>query len=137
MAASGPTMPSTTAEQLSSPLPLSSALLGVMVGECGNGHALRIIKRLALRAGVNCGHCVNKKGLSCSEHPVCRHFVLHKMRKTFASTLHHKGLPAQTLQRYLRHSDLDTTLKYIAVQPDDQVRETINATFSGFGRPAA
>jgi integrase/recombinase XerD len=97
-----------------------------------NGHALRIVKRLALRAGVNCGQCVNKKGLSCSQHPVCRNFLLHKMRKTFASTLHHKGLPAQTLQRYLRHSDLDTTLKYIADQPDDQVRETINATFSGF-----
>ena len=96
-----------------------------------NGHALRIVKRLALRAGVNCGQCMNKKGLSCSQRPVCRNFVLHKMRKTFASTLHHKGLPAQTLQRYLRHSDLDTTLKYIADQLDDQVRETINATFSG------
>jgi integrase/recombinase XerD len=98
-----------------------------------NGHALRIVKRLALRAGVNCGQCVNKKGQSCS-HPVCRHILLHKMRKTFASTLHHKGLPAQTLQRYLRHSDLSTTLAYIADQPDDQVRETINSTFSGFAR---
>jgi integrase/recombinase XerD len=27
-----------------------------------NGHALRTIKRLALRAGVNCGQCVNKAG---------------------------------------------------------------------------
>lgn len=97
-----------------------------------NGHALRTVKRLALRAGVNCGQCMNKKGLSCSQHPVCRNFLLHKMRKTFASTLHHKGLPAQTLQRYLRYSDLDTTLKYIADQPDDQVRDTINATFSGW-----
>jgi integrase/recombinase XerD len=69
--------------------------------------------------------------------PVCRHILLHKMRKTFASTLHHKGLPAQTLQRYLRHSDLSTTLAYIADQPDDQVRETINSTFSGFGGSAA
>jgi hypothetical protein len=56
------------------------------------------------------------------------------MRKTFASTLHHKGLPAQTLQRYLRHSELSTTLAYIADQPDDQVRDTINLTFSGFAR---
>jgi site-specific recombinase XerD len=59
------------------------------------------------------------------------------MRKTFASTLHHKGLPAQTLQRYLRHSELSTTLAYIADQLDDQVRDTINSTFRGFGGGAA
>ncbi|MGI4828271.1 MAG: tyrosine-type recombinase/integrase [Janthinobacterium lividum] len=97
-----------------------------------NGHALRTVKRLALNAGVNCGLCVNKKGESCAAYPVCRHVLLHKMRKTFASTLHHNGLPAQTLQRYLRHSDLTTTIAYIADQPDDQVRETINSTFAGF-----
>jgi integrase len=38
-----------------------------------NGHALRTIKRLALRAGVNCGQCVNKARKSCATHPVCRH----------------------------------------------------------------
>ncbi len=73
-----------------------------------NGHALGLVKRLALRAGVHCGLCVNKSGLSCATHPVCRNVLLHKMRKTSASTLHHNGLPAQTLQRYLRHSDLST-----------------------------
>ena len=98
-----------------------------------NGHALRIVKSLALRAGANCGDCINKTGKSCASHPVCKHIFLHKMRKTFASTLHHKGLPAQTLQRYLRHSDLATTIAYIADQPDEQVRETVNATFAGFG----
>lgn len=97
-----------------------------------NGHALRIVKRLALRAGVNCGQCLNKKGKSCATHPVCRQILLHKMRKTFASTLHHNGLPAQTLQRYLRHSDLSTTLKYIADQPDEQVRKTMDSTFAAF-----
>src|ERR1700749_2711824 len=40
-----------------------------------NGHALRIIKRLALRAGVNCGQCVNKRGKSCATHPVCRNIL--------------------------------------------------------------
>jgi len=54
------------------------------------------------------------------------------MRKTFASALHHNGLPAQTLQRYLRHSDLSTTLKYIADQPDEQVRKTMDSTFAAF-----
>jgi integrase len=101
-----------------------------------NGHALRIVKQLALRAGVNCGQCVNKARKSCETHPVCRNVILHKMRKTFATTLHHKGLPAQTIQRYLKHSDLSSTLKYLADQPDDQIRTTINATFNGFGGKA-
>jgi integrase/recombinase XerD len=97
-----------------------------------DGHKLRIIKGLALRVGVNCGQCINKAGLSCAQHPVCRQFVLHKLRKTFATTLHHNGLPAQTIQRYLRHSDLDTTLKYIADAEDDTIRATINSTFQSF-----
>lgn len=91
-----------------------------------NGHALRIVEKLALRAGVNCGLWVNKKGQSCGEHPVCRHVLLHKMRKTFATVLHHKGMPAQTLKRFLRHSDLSTTIAYIADEPDDQVSNTMN-----------
>ncbi|MEG9437544.1 tyrosine-type recombinase/integrase [Edaphobacter sp. HDX4] len=98
-----------------------------------NGHALRIVKRLALRAGLNCGQCGNKKKQkSCMTYPVCSQFVLHKLRKTFATFVHHKGLPAQTVQRYLRHSDLRTTLTYIADADDDTIRKTINSTFQGF-----
>jgi integrase len=92
-------------------------------------HMLRIIKQLALRAGVNCCECVNKAGQSCIEHPVCKHVILHKMRKTFATTVHHNGMPAKTVQRYLRHSDLNATLRYLADEPDEQVRTTINNTF--------
>lgn len=103
-------------------------------------HMLRIIKGLALRAGVNCGECVNKQGKSCTEYPVCKHVILHKMRKTFATTVHNNGMPAKTVQRYLRHSDLSSTLRYLADQPEEQVRATINSTFVSRGisvRPAA
>ena len=98
-------------------------------------HMLRTIKRLALRAGVNCCECINKGGQSCIEYPVCKHVILHKMRKTFATTVHNNGMPAKTVQRYLRHSDLTSTLRYLADQPDEQVRETINATFVLGGIP--
>lgn len=104
------------------------------------GHMLRIIKDLALRAGVNCGECVNRNGKPCANFPVCKHTILHKMRKTFASTVHHNGMPAKTVQRYLRHSDLGSTLRYLADQPEEQVRSTINSTFVVGGisaRPAA
>lgn len=97
-----------------------------------NGRLLITLKRLALHAGANYGHCINKKGRSCAFHPVCKQFVLHKLRKTFATMLHHNGLPAQTLQRYLRHSGLETTIKYIADADDATIRTTINSTFQGF-----
>jgi integrase/recombinase XerD len=101
-----------------------------------NGHALRIVKRLALRAGVNCGHCVNKKGKSCAKYPVCRHVLLHKMRKTFATNLHRDGAPARTIMRLLRHSSLDTTIRYLTDQDDAHVREIANKAFSKFGGAA-
>jgi integrase len=56
--------------------------------------------------------------------PVCKHVILHTMRKTYASMLHKNGVSARTLMRYLRHSDLETTLAYLADdEDDDELRE--------------
>lgn len=35
--------------------------------------------------------------------------------------------------RYLRHSDIETTLKYLADEEDDQTRGIVNKTFAVFG----
>ena len=102
-------------------------------GNVPQGHALRIVKRLALRAGVNCGHCVNKQGKSCATHPVCYHVFLHKLRKTYASTLHKNGVSARDIMGFLRHSELETTLRYLADGSDEETRAKVNATFNGFG----
>jgi integrase len=34
-------------------------------GDKANEHYLRLLKQIALTAGLNCGHCYNKKGLCC------------------------------------------------------------------------
>jgi integrase/recombinase XerD len=94
-----------------------------------NGHLLRIIKELGLRARVNCGYCVNKKGLSCATHPVCHEIILHKLRKTYASKLSRNGVPVRTIQRWLRHSDLETTLAYLADEDDDGLSEMVDRAF--------
>jgi integrase/recombinase XerD len=52
-----------------------------------DNHLIRRLKRLALKAGLNCGRCVSKKGLTCDEYPVCKEWTLHRFRKTFA-TMH-------------------------------------------------
>jgi integrase/recombinase XerD len=94
-----------------------------------HGHLLRTIKELGLRAGVNCGYCMNKQGLSGATHPVCREVILHKLRKTYASRLSREGVPARTIQRWLRHSDLSTTLAYLADEDDDGLRGMVNQAF--------
>ncbi len=98
-----------------------------------NGHALRTLKRLALKAGINCGHCQNKKGQSCATHPVCKRFILHKLRKTFATVLHEHGASARTIMGLLRHSDLDTTLRYLVGQDEETTRNIANTAFGRFG----
>jgi len=78
-----------------------------------NGHMLRVLKRLAERAGlVSTG--------------------LHKFRKTFATMHHEAGVPARTIQRWLAHSSLDTTLRYLAGSDDrsESTRVRVNSTFA-------
>jgi integrase/recombinase XerD len=101
-------------------------------------HLLRRIKRLGLRAKVNCGYCTGifkGKTVSCATHPVCELIILHTMRKTYASMLHKNGCPARTIMRYLRHSDLETTLGYLADdEDDDNTLMMMDSTFSPFAR---
>jgi integrase/recombinase XerD len=80
-----------------------------------DGHMLRTFKKVALRAHLNCGHCRAKNGQSCATHPVCGKFTLHSFRRTFATLHAERGVPVHTLQRWLGHSDLETTLRYLAV----------------------
>lgn len=78
------------------------------------GHFLYKCKQVAFRAGLNCGHCVNKKGLSCVEHAVCANWSLHKFRRTWATMHLLNGMPITLLQNYIGHSDLETLNRYLA-----------------------
>jgi integrase len=98
-----------------------------------NGHFLRDLQALAYRAGLNCGGCYNKAGKCCSQNPMCQHWGLHRFRKTFATMHHEAGVPVRTIQRWLRHSSLETTLRYLAGSDDrsEKTRAKVNATFAG------
>jgi integrase/recombinase XerD len=98
-----------------------------------NVHFLRSLKLLAFRNGMNCGDCVSKKGLSCGDHPVCEHWILHRFRKTFA-TLHYRTgkVTMKTLQIWLGHKNLRTTMLYLADEADEnpEIRASVNNTFA-------
>jgi len=96
------------------------------------GHFLAKLKALALAAGLNCGHCVNKRGHSCKDKPVCIRWTLHKFRRTFASWHHDSGISARTLQACLGHSNLETTLRYLRVADlrSERIRAQVDNTFA-------
>jgi integrase len=95
-------------------------------------HLLRILQRLAFRAGLNCGECSTSRGQSCRTRPVCGARGLHKFRKTFATMHSEAGVPARTIQRWLGHSDLTTTLRYLAAADlrSERTRNQVNTSFA-------
>ncbi|MFI5110210.1 MAG: tyrosine-type recombinase/integrase, partial [Terriglobales bacterium] len=48
-------------------------------------HFLEMCKKVALRARLNCGRCVDGQGNTCAKEPICAKFYLHKFRHTFAT----------------------------------------------------
>jgi integrase len=101
------------------------------------GHFLEKLKRIALKAGVNCGHCTapwtegryptRKIEVTCATHPVCRHHYLHRLRKTCASNWETEGVPVRTIQYMLGHKSLETTQKYLGITNLDSLTGKIDA----------
>lgn len=104
-----------------------------------DNHFLRKLKRIALRAGVNCGQCKTSitKGrwkrtlreVTCKTDPVCEHIYLHRLRKTCATRWMEYGVPIRTIQAYLGHKNLETTMLYLGVTDSSKLRGNINAAF--------
>ena len=89
----------------------------VLANEGGkpNSHLLRTLKRLARRAGLNCGRCKGCK----SENQECRNYTLHHFRRTFLTTMLKKtGGDLRTVQAFAGHTDIESTARYLA--PDDK-----------------
>ncbi|HWO39937.1 MAG TPA: site-specific integrase [Candidatus Acidoferrum sp.] len=114
----------------------------IFVNEAGvpDNHFLRKLKRIALRAGVNCGQCrttvtkgkyTTKKQIevSCATDPVCEHIYLHRFRKTCVTRWQEAGVPIRTIQHYLGHKNLETTALYLGVSDSDKMRDKINEAF--------
>jgi len=86
-----------------------------------------IVKRVAHRAKLNCGQCVTKHGNRCAEGPYCHHFFLHKFRHTFATEHLRHGVDIRTLQTWMGHRDIKSTMVYLkGVQSKDALAK-VNA----------
>jgi integrase/recombinase XerD len=86
-----------------------------------------IVKRVAYRAKLNCGQCLTKHGNKCTDGPHCRHFFLHKFRHTFATEHLRHGVDIRTLQTWMGHRDIKSTMVYLKGVQSKDVLEKINA----------
>ena len=97
-------------------------------------HMLERLKKLAMRAGLNCGRCEaerNRKKVTCADQPVCKRYGLHLFRHTYATTLLRDGVDLVSLQKLLGHSDMDSTRKYLkALQPEDLHTKIANSSLA-------
>lgn len=88
-----------------------------------NGKLLRTLKRLAKANGLGCGVCEGCKGRNAE----CQGWTLHKLRRTYGTTLLRQGLDLSTVQRYLGHSDLASTMRYLQPATSAASQAAINA----------
>ena len=72
-----------------------------------------VVKRVAERAGLNCGQCVTEHDNKCAEGPYCMNFFLHKFRHTFATNHLRDGVDIRTVQSWLGHRDIKSTMVYL------------------------
>jgi integrase/recombinase XerD len=98
------------------------------------GHFLYKLKNIALKAGLNCGHCKTGKKddfgniilgteLYCKTAPVCKNWTLHKMRRTWATMLlEQPGVNMYEVMERIGHGDLEMLKRYNAVAQARSVR---------------
>lgn len=78
-----------------------------------NSLHIEVIKEVAYRAKLNCGQCVTKHGNQCATGPYCQRFFLHKFRHTFATEHLRDGVDIRTLQQWMGHRDIQSTMVYL------------------------
>jgi integrase len=90
-------------------------------------HFLEMCKRVAHRARLNCGRCVDGQGRTCGDGPRCDKFYLHKFRHTFATMQLRSGVDILTVSNWLGHKDVKTTMVYLQALRASEVRQKVNA----------
>jgi len=89
---------------------------------------LRQCKSVAWRAGLNCGLCDTGQG-HCAKGAHCHNWFLHKFRATFATMHLRAGVDLRTVQNWMGHKDLESTMRYLKPARDKEALRKVNATF--------
>ena len=87
-----------------------------------NRKLLRALKRTAKNAKLNCGRCAGCKG----QNQECREWTLHRFRRTYATTLLRNGFDLRTVQAYMGHADMESTMRYLRPAASGEMRAKLN-----------
>jgi integrase len=96
-----------------------------------NNKLLQTLKRVARRAGLNCGQCSTCLRGAGTQQQECERWFLHKFRATFATMHLQAGVDLRTVQSWLGHKDLASTMRYLKPARGKEVRARFNQTFAG------
>jgi integrase len=87
-----------------------------------NTKLLFALKTLARKARLNCGRC---EGCQSNRHE-CQEFTLHKMRRTYITTLLRGGVDLRTVQAYAGHKDIASTMRYLRPASAKEAQAKLN-----------
>jgi integrase len=88
-----------------------------------NDKMLRSLKRLAYRAGLNCGMCD-----PCQERNECQEFTLHKFRRTcITKWLQGTSGDLRTVQSWAGHKDITSTMRYLVPESASESQAKVDA----------
>ncbi len=87
-----------------------------------NYHLLRSLKRALRSSGLNCGECRGCTGQTAE----CSVFDLHTLRRTYITTMLRAGFDVSTIQSWVGHADLASTMAYLRPAAAKDVQDKIN-----------
>jgi len=94
---------------------------------------IEIIKKVAWRAKLNCGQCVSEHGYKCAEGPYCERIFLHKFRHTFATQHLRDSVDIRTLQDWMGHRSIKSTMVYLkGIQSKDALAKVNAGALAAF-----
>jgi integrase/recombinase XerD len=99
-----------------------------------DGAMLEKLKEVAFRAELNCRHCVVTHKLKdgkvnvnrCADGPYCGRWFLHKFRHTYATRHLQDGIDIRTLQQWMGHRDIGSTMVYLKGVRNGDIQARIN-----------
>jgi integrase/recombinase XerD len=99
-----------------------------------DGAMLEKLKAVAYRGKLNCKHCVVSHKLEngdikinrCSAGAYCGRWFLHKFRHTYATRHLQDGIDIRTLQQWMGHRDIASTMVYLKGVRNSDVQARIN-----------
>jgi integrase len=99
-----------------------------------DGAMLEKLKVVAFRGKLNCKQCVSSHKLEngdvktnrCTEGPYCGRWFLHKFRHTYATRNLQDGIDIRTLQTWMGHRDIASTMVYLKGVRNKDIQARIN-----------